>query len=289
MAIGTLAMIGAGIKGINSALSGAVQNKRWKQSHERSKELMGIQYENQKKLNQQGQALQMQTWKDTNYPAQMKMLKEAGLSPGLMYGQGGTGGATTGSQTGGSASSGQSHAPMDIQSLLNAQMMQSQIKVNNSIAKKNEAEADATSGYKATESGAITDKLKAELGKITSEIKVNSSVVLKNKSEADRNRSVIKLNDNIAKLNDQKVKESIVNTELTQMDINWMRETGINRNAPIVGKTVKYLSNKTGLSEKEVIGLVGGAIGLERLLNALGGKFIGNLVEKMTKGGKIGF
>ena len=60
------------------------------------------QFENQQALNQQGHDLQFDMWNKTNYGAQMKHLKDAGLNPSLMYQQGGQGGQT-GSQTGGNA------------------------------------------------------------------------------------------------------------------------------------------------------------------------------------------
>ncbi len=112
------------------------QNHRAKKQHNRQKELMGIQFENQQELNKQGQKLQMQTWKDTGYGAQMDMMKEAGLNPGLMYGMSGGGGQSTGSQSGGSAQSGNSHAPMDIGASVQAGLMMAQ-------AKKLNAETEA--------------------------------------------------------------------------------------------------------------------------------------------------
>ena len=54
---------------------------------------------------QQAYLIQYDLWKKTSFPAQLEMLKKAGLSPGLMYKQGGSPGQT-GSQTGGSAASG---------------------------------------------------------------------------------------------------------------------------------------------------------------------------------------
>ena len=102
------------------------QGERARKQHERQRELMGIQFENQKRLNEQGQALQMKTWQQTGYGAQMKMMKEAGLNPGLMYGMSGGGGQTTGSQGGGSAQSGNSHAPMDIGASVQAGLMLAQ-------------------------------------------------------------------------------------------------------------------------------------------------------------------
>ena len=43
-----------------------------------TRELMGIQFKNQKELDIHGQQLQLETWEKTNYLAQMAMLKEAG-------------------------------------------------------------------------------------------------------------------------------------------------------------------------------------------------------------------
>ncbi len=77
-----------------------------KTTQKRQKELMGIQLENQKELNKQGRDIQMDMWNRTNYGAQVRHMKEAGLSPGLIYGNSGGGGTTTGSQGGGSAASG---------------------------------------------------------------------------------------------------------------------------------------------------------------------------------------
>lgn len=115
---------GGAISGIAGGVLGMIgQNERARKQHNRQKELMGIQFGNQQALNKQGQALQMKTWKDTGYGAQMEMMKEAGLNPGLMYGMSGGGGQTTGSQSGGSAQSGNSHAPMDIGASVQAGLM----------------------------------------------------------------------------------------------------------------------------------------------------------------------
>ena len=82
-------------------------------------ELMGIQQQNQQQLNRQGHQLQMDMWNKTNYQAQLKHMKKAGLNPALMYGMGGGGGTTAGSQGGKNASGGnavQMH-PMDMANL----------------------------------------------------------------------------------------------------------------------------------------------------------------------------
>lgn len=114
----------------------------------RTKKLMGIQQQNQMALNEQGRELQMQTWKDTNYPAQMEMIKTAGLNPALLYGKGGAGGATTGSQSGGSASMGSApQSPkMDISSIMQMKLMEKQAELLEAERKKVEAETPNTAG-----------------------------------------------------------------------------------------------------------------------------------------------
>lgn len=121
-------IISGGLGIINNQIQG-------QQNYNRTRNLMGIQLQNQQTLNaqqlrnqmllnEQGMQQQLEMWKRTNYPAQVQMLKSAGLNPALLYGKGGMGGATSGSQTGGSAqggSAGMGMAPppnyMDIASL----------------------------------------------------------------------------------------------------------------------------------------------------------------------------
>ncbi len=142
------------MSGIGSALIGAAggmlgmigQNARAKKAHGRNMDLMGIQYTNQRQLNKQGHELQMDMWNKTNYEAQMKHLKGAGLNAGLMYGMSGGGGTTAGSQGGGSAAAGTGQQPMDIGSSVNAAMAASQIKLQESQAEKNTAETKKISG-----------------------------------------------------------------------------------------------------------------------------------------------
>ncbi len=92
---------------IGTGVNALTQNARESRSNRNAREMMTLQTTNQKQLNQQGYELQKKMWEETNYPAQVKMLKEAGLNAGLMYGMSGGGGTTTGSQTEGSATNGQ--------------------------------------------------------------------------------------------------------------------------------------------------------------------------------------
>jgi len=103
----------------NTALQAGFNMMGAKGQHRRQQELMGIQHGNQQQLNRQGHELQMDMWNKTNYEAQLKHMKKAGINPALMYGMGGGGGTTAGSQGGGSAAGGnavQMH-PIDIANL----------------------------------------------------------------------------------------------------------------------------------------------------------------------------
>jgi uncharacterized protein (DUF3084 family) len=80
-------------------------------------------------------------WKKTNYPAQVEMLKEAGLNPGLIYGSAGAGGSTS-AGSGGSAASGSAAAPMDIGAALQMALLPAQKKLLEAQAEKTKAEAE---------------------------------------------------------------------------------------------------------------------------------------------------
>ena len=92
-------MIGT-IMGIGGAAMGAINaSSASKQSWENEVKLMDIQAE----LNRQNAKFNNQMAKDmwhyTNFSNQMKEIKKAGLSPGLIYGTGGQGGSTAGNTT----------------------------------------------------------------------------------------------------------------------------------------------------------------------------------------------
>ncbi len=154
----------SGIAGLAGTLFGiGLQGGRQRAQNQENRDLMGIQYRNQQRLNNQGHNLQMQMWKNTNYGAQKEEMKKAGLNPGLMYGMSGGGGTTTGSQSGGSASGGSASAPMDIGQAGQMGMMASQIEVNKASAKKMEAEADNLRGGEGTQGETSINKGKSEI------------------------------------------------------------------------------------------------------------------------------
>lgn len=68
---------------------------------------------------------QMQMWRDTNYKPQMEELRKAGLNPGLIYGMGGSGGATIGNPGGAGVSGAQ--APQGGGEIMGMMMNKAQI------------------------------------------------------------------------------------------------------------------------------------------------------------------
>jgi hypothetical protein len=129
--------IGAGISMLGGLLGARNQ-------HRRQRQLMGVQYQNQRLLNQHGHDLQYDMWKKTNYPAQVQMMKEAGLNPALMYGSAGQGG-TTGSQGGGSAASGNA-ASFQAMDLSNMMLAKAQAKDLEASARLKNVDADKKEG-----------------------------------------------------------------------------------------------------------------------------------------------
>jgi hypothetical protein len=122
-------------------------------AQKRQERLMGINLKNQKELNEQGRNIQMDMWNKTNYGAQVRHMKEAGLSPGLIYGNSGGGGTTTGSQSGGSAASG--GAPSRPQMGIEGLMAGHQISLMKAQARKLNAEA-------ANQEGGVKNNLQAD-------------------------------------------------------------------------------------------------------------------------------
>lgn len=161
---GTAQIISAGTTTAGGLLSMIGQKKREKRAMKNQEKLMGIQLFNQMKLNEQGAALQQQQWKNTSYPAQMKMLKEAGLNPSLLYGNSSGTSGTTGSQGGGSAQGGSAPAPqpMDISGMVAIAKANAEIALMKAQEKKTEAESNVVQTTGVKEAEARINKLIAE-------------------------------------------------------------------------------------------------------------------------------
>ena len=154
---------GAIQEGVYNNLSMLYNDLSAQRSNRWQKQLMDIQFRNQKSLDKYGSELQYEMWEKTNYPAQVAMLKEAGLNPALLYGKGGPGGVT-GSQTGGSATGGsapQTQSPHFMS--ISASLAQgAQIELMKAEANKANAEAENLRGV-------VREEAKTRISKLITE------------------------------------------------------------------------------------------------------------------------
>lgn len=136
--------------------------------------LMKKQHEYNEASANAAQARAYEMWEKTNYAAQIEQMKKANLSPGLMYGQAGAGGGTvSGAQGQGTSQPTDRSIEMKLKGQemgLQLANLASQIKVNESQANKNNADANKTAG------------VDTELAKTSIE-----NLISQTKNEKDRN------------------------------------------------------------------------------------------------------
>lgn len=133
--------------GLGSAIGAGVSALTEGSRHKKQKEYMKLAHENVKEQMKLQQEQQLDLWNKTNYEAQVKHMKEAGLNPALMYGLGGGGGAQS-AGTGGSA--GTPTAPTmdisgDIGNMAQISLLKSQKENIDADTEKKKAEAGVTS------------------------------------------------------------------------------------------------------------------------------------------------
>lgn len=189
-------LVGAGISGIGMM----TQKNRNKKAQQQ-----------QMALNEQGQALGMQTWRDTNYSEQMKEMKSAGLNPSLMYGRGGEGGKIA-SPSGGSAPA----QPMDISGqMANNAMIKQNIAESKSREDLNRITATKATGETWTEEenayrkGNVINKGSEEVANIVSKTEGQNIMNEINKATTEEQKTLIR----------RKVIEQKVNIQLQESKI----------------------------------------------------------------------
>lgn len=173
-------------------------DKLKKDQIEQQKALTNIQYAANYNLMKASYEQQYDMWNKTNFEAQIAHLKNAGLNPALMYAKGGAGGTTGG----GGASVGGSNAS-DVASMRRSnteqQMagmammkLQSEIKVNESIANMNNAQVPKL--------GAETQTLNATRDALVSEINSKIDNLKADTSLKGEQSNLIKLQEDTAKI-----------------------------------------------------------------------------------------
>lgn len=185
--------IGGVIGGALGLLSGgggiseAEKQRQQRAAEERSwgyaKQGMGLQYQLNEQAADNMYDRNMKMWNETNYEAQRKHMEDAGLSIGLMYGNGGGMQASTagGQQQG---VSGPGHDPVQAalqkEALgLQFEQIKSQNMLNYSQAAKNNAEAEKISGVDTKEAGSRIELNEMNKKLIDSEIEINAANITK--------------------------------------------------------------------------------------------------------------
>lgn len=235
--------IGKAIGAGTQILSMIGQRQREERSLNNQKDLMDIQFRNQKSLNLQGHDLQMQAWEKTNYPAQMKMMEEAGLNPGLMYQMGGAGG-TTGGQGGGSAASG--HAPqpqsMELGNMLAAAKMKSEIELLQAQKDKLNTETDVIGTTGIEEAKTRIQKMIAETQ--NEELKIKLTEIQTDIEEINRANKQYQINAEIDNTIENTNKLKLENAITTEAYDDIIEE--IKQNA--IGRSIENNLNKAKIS-----------------------------------------
>lgn len=146
-----LGLLGGTIAGLAGSIIGGNQQEKAQNTQFRNeKEMMGLQYKYNNAMAEENTERAKELWDYTNLENQVEHARNAGLSIGLLYGNGGAQGASTsGGQGSGVNNSGSNAVAQGLQArALGLQLanMASQVRLNESQAKKNEAEADKTKG-----------------------------------------------------------------------------------------------------------------------------------------------
>lgn len=223
--------IGAAVSGglgLISGLFGRDKDEEYRQWQERmmqqqfanEKEMMGLQYGYNEQMAEANQRRAQELWDYTNYENQRKHMEEAGLSIGLMYGQGGAGGATaSGGQGSGVNNTGTNAVATGSQAAaaaMQAKMMGIQMKaieadtaMKNASAYKMTAEAEKTSGVDTEKA-----RKEIELNTILQRIKLNEEQITAaniTTAVAESQQAMEALNQAMIKTEiDQKTKEAMI-------------------------------------------------------------------------------
>lgn len=144
----------------------AARKKAQQQQFAHEKEMMGLQASYNEQMAQANQQRAKEMWDYTNYENQVEHMKNAGLSLGLMYGNGGgMGASTSGGQGSGVNNAGTSAVAAGVQAQqlgVNIRQMEAQTRLAEAQADKTEAEADKTRGVDTDLAGATISNLIAQ-------------------------------------------------------------------------------------------------------------------------------
>ncbi len=210
MALGLLGAFGS-IAG--SVIGKGMQQDAQREQFENEKEMMGLQYRYNEAMAQSNQERAKEMWDYTNYENQVQHMKNAGLSVGLMYGQGGgSGTSTSGGQGSGVGNSGTSAVTAGLQARamgLQIAQLASQIDLNKSQAKKNEAEANKTAGVDTDLTKTTIDNVIAD----TNNKSAQKQLIIAQAKLNEANQELAEANTNLADVSADQIRWNVTNLQ----------------------------------------------------------------------------
>lgn len=248
---------------LGSTFFGKIHDQR---QLEQQKKLNKLQIAGNKEMSDYERMQQMKIWNDTNYGAQIKHAKDAGMSISALYGGSGAGGATTGGGggagvTGGVAPDGNSSTGMGLQMASQLALMQAQkenIEADTANKKAGtESTTTQTEGHKVATRVAQTtenetiDKIMAEASKAQAEAAIagrNNEMderTVEDKIKTIQLEAVNKALENIKGGKEIRIKEA--EAILQEFEANNAKQ-GISTKAPWYLKMVADILKKIGLN-----------------------------------------
>lgn len=157
-----LAMAGANA-GLGAIMGIATANWQDNRQLKQQEKLQALQEAGNKRMADYQQKLALQMWKDTNYGAQVEQLKLAGLNPALLYGKGGGGGTTAGSNVSGVSGATASSGQGEILQGIGLMQQQQQMRLQDAQIKALEADANSKNADANYKNGVGTDLGKSQV------------------------------------------------------------------------------------------------------------------------------
>lgn len=206
------ALVGGGLGLIGSLIGGISQRKAEKRQYAHEKEMLGLQYKYNNQMADANQQRAKDMWDYTNLENQVQHAKNAGLSVGLLYGQGGAQGASTSGGSGSGVNGGTNAVATGLQAKamgLQLAQLASQVALNQSQAEKNKAEAEKTRSVDTEQVKANIESLIAE----TQNKQEQKGLIAAQSRLADAQEELAKANTNFTYAKAEEVSWNIFNLQ----------------------------------------------------------------------------
>lgn len=220
LGISTAAAAGSGIVGglMNQLFAGSNDRRQIRQQQK----LTDMQVTANKQMADYEQELGLKMWKDTNYPAQVEMMKAAGLNPAAVLSNGGGGSGATGASAAGVAGGQAANAAQTQANQNELGLQMAQMQLMQAQTEKTKAEAENIAGVDRENTIADTAVKQA-----TAEIQKVAARVAKD-TEADQIREITyAANEQVEKYREQFNKAQVAE-ETQQSEIKKIKQEGQN-------------------------------------------------------------